>query len=338
MNQNLFHYATSELSQDAFICWLLSHGTNENKGTILYECAMTMLTEMCEHKCEPIEVKDIKRQYENIDVLVEVLADNKETYWFIIEDKTGTSVHDKQLERYIETVKTKKETAEDRIIGVYYKSGIQGVFSEVKNAGYHIMCRDKILCVLSKYVEDSKSEILKDYYDNLNTAKIEAKQYKALPYKDWDWPQIEAFFDSLMSDEEFMNRFVGFEYVANQNGGFIAMWNDGKKITGKSWIMYLQLEFKPHEAKICLKGTVDEDEIKNYKTEGRALLDMISLDGVYKFAPEFSRPKRLVSAHWMTLGVKGIDGAQTEMEIRKSIVTAIGDYEKCVQRILPTNM
>lgn len=26
---NLFNYATSELSQDAFICWILSWGTSE---------------------------------------------------------------------------------------------------------------------------------------------------------------------------------------------------------------------------------------------------------------------------------------------------------------------
>jgi len=35
---NIFSFATSELSQDAFICWLVSH-INYPEDTILHECA-----------------------------------------------------------------------------------------------------------------------------------------------------------------------------------------------------------------------------------------------------------------------------------------------------------
>jgi len=43
---NLFSYATSELSQDAFICWLLSWGAPEHKKSDfnLYECAISLIT------------------------------------------------------------------------------------------------------------------------------------------------------------------------------------------------------------------------------------------------------------------------------------------------------
>lgn len=335
MNQNLFHYATSELSQDAFICWLLSHGTEENKGTTLYDCAMAMLKKMCRDKCLPKEVIKIERQYYKIDVLIEVYAENDKHYWLIIEDKTGTSEHDDQLDRYIGTVEKEKKAVRERIIGVYYKSGIQGILNNVENAGYHIMLRDDILEVLKEY-KDSGSEILKDYYDNLNDAKNKAEEYIKHPYKEWDWPQIEAFFDSLIRNEKYKNQFAGFEYVANKNGGFIAMWNNGKEITGKSWTMYLQLEFKPQEAKICLKGTVD-DEKENYKTQGNAVIDMISPNGKYKLDSWFIRPKRLVSAHSMTLGVREINGKQTQEEIQEDISSAIEAYEKCVQSVISSN-
>ena len=40
MNNNLFRYATSELSQDAFICWLLSYAIKDcNKDEALTNCA-----------------------------------------------------------------------------------------------------------------------------------------------------------------------------------------------------------------------------------------------------------------------------------------------------------
>lgn len=40
-SNNLFRYATSELSQDAFICWLVSFALRENEGVdkVLTQCA-----------------------------------------------------------------------------------------------------------------------------------------------------------------------------------------------------------------------------------------------------------------------------------------------------------
>ena len=43
--QNLFGYATSELSQDAFICWLLSYAIEggASKDAALHGCAVEFL-------------------------------------------------------------------------------------------------------------------------------------------------------------------------------------------------------------------------------------------------------------------------------------------------------
>jgi hypothetical protein len=40
---NLFHYATSELSQDAFICWLLDWANPDNKEKDEALCALKKL-------------------------------------------------------------------------------------------------------------------------------------------------------------------------------------------------------------------------------------------------------------------------------------------------------
>ena len=47
MKNNLFYYATKELSQDAFICWLCSYAGEgaAAKDTVLTECAEHMLRE-----------------------------------------------------------------------------------------------------------------------------------------------------------------------------------------------------------------------------------------------------------------------------------------------------
>jgi hypothetical protein len=44
MDNNLFSYATSELSQDAFLCWLLSYAINGcSKDLSLKACAQDFL-------------------------------------------------------------------------------------------------------------------------------------------------------------------------------------------------------------------------------------------------------------------------------------------------------
>ena len=58
---NLFHYATSELSQDAFICWLLAHGMKEHQteDPLLCACALDFIHRVpgLEHATEIKEIR-----------------------------------------------------------------------------------------------------------------------------------------------------------------------------------------------------------------------------------------------------------------------------------------
>jgi hypothetical protein len=68
---NLFFYATSELSQDAFICWLLSYAMPEfsEHDKILTECAKEILCLMLpDSEKSDFVVTDIKKQYRNIGI------------------------------------------------------------------------------------------------------------------------------------------------------------------------------------------------------------------------------------------------------------------------------
>jgi hypothetical protein len=104
---NLFSYATSELSQDAFICWLLSWAAPKYKNidTELHNCSKKLIGAFFEkHKVttpESIHSIEIRKQDNNIDVLCII----NDTYPIIIEDKTGTKNHSGQLSRYLDNIK-----------------------------------------------------------------------------------------------------------------------------------------------------------------------------------------------------------------------------------------
>ena len=118
---NLFAYATSELSQDAFIAWLMSFAMKEFEGkdVLLTKCAREVIKifypAMKADEC----VTDIRKQYLNIDILVKI-GDK----CVIIEDKTFTGTHGDQINRYKEAL-IKEGVAEENIICVYYKTGNQ---------------------------------------------------------------------------------------------------------------------------------------------------------------------------------------------------------------------
>lgn len=94
---NIFDYATSELSQDAFICYLLAFGKEEFKGSKEYNAAHKFLEE-----CDVIgeNIIQIKRQYNKIDILVET-----DKHFIIIEDKIYTEEHGDQIVRYVEALR-----------------------------------------------------------------------------------------------------------------------------------------------------------------------------------------------------------------------------------------
>ncbi|MCT7654457.1 PD-(D/E)XK nuclease family protein [Oceanimonas sp. NS1] len=98
---NLFNFATSELSQDALLCWLLSWSdprqqANDNK---LHQLGRTLLTALItEAGGTPTSINHVEvlRQYRRLDVLCRI----NDNLILMIEDKTGTQEHSNQLVRY----------------------------------------------------------------------------------------------------------------------------------------------------------------------------------------------------------------------------------------------
>jgi hypothetical protein len=104
---NLFDLATSELSQDAFLRWLLSWADVRHRAAdeALHTTAVTLTAELVRpHGIEPpagCQSLEVRRQYKDIDILV--LANDDLA--LLIEDKTDTGERSDQLRRYLDVIR-----------------------------------------------------------------------------------------------------------------------------------------------------------------------------------------------------------------------------------------
>lgn len=222
---NLFDFATSELSQDAFICWLLNfaHKNHLDEDIVLTECAKDILVKILPDEPNPVITSDIARQHKNIDILIEV---NKK-YNIIIEDKTFSNVHDDQIKRYKEIL---LDEGKSNIKSVYFKI-VEQPF--VEDVDIHLTRKD-LLDIFKKYVNETENIIFKDYYEYLREIDADVNSFKNEPIKRWREKYNHAykgFFTHLVQDniiqtneDDVINGRYNWKYVANPSGGFWCLW------------------------------------------------------------------------------------------------------------------
>ena len=324
MKNNLFTYATSELSQDAFICWLASFAFQDADGdAALCECAQELLsTFVPEFENSSVQLLKIDRQVGNrnvgyIDVLLTVLYRDK-IYKIIVEDKTYSDDHDNQLARYLTNTKTTFPEAEIR--GVYYKTGFQSDISKVVEAGYQIISRESILAMMKKYIGKTQNSIFINYYEYWNAFQKEVERYRDISVSMWDWKQINGCYTQLKNSTLFeeIGLSAGFGYVANPTGGFYGLWasiGDEKfRINGADFELYLQLETHEKEEKnakttmqLCLKLSADGNAVdSNAIREGRDAIAYVHEGNKWRYVLTnygFKKPNRIGSGRHMTIGI-----------------------------------
>ena len=104
MKHNLFAFATSELSQDAFFCWALDC-LNRDEDSPLYGLGRSFWALLSGRKNDALpKIKGvvIRRQFKHVDVLALVVYSNRTTIdALVIEDKVNTSEHDDQIQKYL---------------------------------------------------------------------------------------------------------------------------------------------------------------------------------------------------------------------------------------------
>jgi hypothetical protein len=138
---NLFDYATSELSQDAFLCWLVANAAHDEDPKLrnVGRAFIAWLWQAAHRgaaKPEGIRLVDgPHRQVDKIDALFEAEIEGSPTT-FVIEDKTDTSQHSGQLRRYKEAV----GDGAGEVVFIYLKTGYHfGVDAAAAEHGYTVI-------------------------------------------------------------------------------------------------------------------------------------------------------------------------------------------------------
>ena len=187
MANNIFKYATKELSQDAFICWLVEWINHKEENSELYEVSKKFLDKIIEkynkkNTKRNLKVNDynnvkILKQDKNIDVLISFEIENNETIYIIIEDKKLTSEHDNQIIKYKSKL-INKGIKEENIITTYYK-----MFYEPNQIDVDVLIDRKFMLeIMENYY--IKNDIYIDYYNYLSLIEYKCKNIKKFPLKE----------------------------------------------------------------------------------------------------------------------------------------------------------
>lgn len=238
---NIFDYATSELSQDAFLCWLLSWADEQYAATdaVLHKTAdefvRSVMKECGESASEePFTVAPPIRQYSNIDILARISQGQKQ-YVLLIEDKKDALIGGDQLDRYKKTIQQDEDFSDATLLLVYLKTGVVSQAATAEIAGYAVYSGDELEEVFAE--SESKfgkvgNAIFADFYKNLQESNKHYFAIRGKPVDEWtdSWDAWQGFFNALQ--KEATEEKIEWGYAANQSGGeWVAWWDFGDSVS-----------------------------------------------------------------------------------------------------------
>jgi len=195
LSNNIFNYATKELSQDAFIAWLLYH--YNDSGHKVYPVAKKLLKKIISESKLGIDLPsnkiEIKLQEEKRDITIYFLNEDdeiKKDLVIFFEDKVNSSENNGQIKKYYEKLENtkigvKKEKFEN-IIPVYFKTTYM-----TKEEDAHLKNIKKDLDslvilsqeVISKFIAniDTSNYLLKDWIEYFKTIDVSNNNINLIP-------------------------------------------------------------------------------------------------------------------------------------------------------------
>jgi hypothetical protein len=284
---NLFTYATSELSQDAFLCWLLAWADPAcaESDPALHTMGTAFVGALFRKaNVEPptIHKVEVQRQFQSIDIVAKI----NDTHLVAIEDKVNTVEHSDQLRRYKQLIEDKFPHLKRAL--VYLKAGDQSSYRSVIKDGWHTFSRKELLQILSLGEGKTGNAIFLDFKRHLAVIDQEVEAYKEYIPSTWEDRQWVGFYSALQNDLPD----AAWSYVSNPSGGFMGFWWGWVGITNGQ--LYLQLE----QEKLVIKVEVPREEHR------KAVRDAWSTSVIRQVSePRLRRPARLGNGKWMTVAV-----------------------------------
>jgi hypothetical protein len=289
MKPNLFTLATKELSQDAFLAWLLqwAHPRCRDYNKELQAVAESFLGELISLQSEvpaSIERVEAGRQWENIDVWAEV----NNSHLIIIEDKVGTGQHSNQLSRYRATGEKWCQERGCKLVCVYIKTHSDSAsnLANVERQGFAVLNRKRLLDFLNAH--EVRSDIYTDFRDRLRELERLETKFDRKKVSEWDGNDWKGFYQAL----EQRRPVVTWGYVNNPAGGFwnlVLNWFDHEGVCP-----YMQIE----QGNLCFKVGEVYDSHRNVRERFHTLLMTAAQPEM-----ELQRPGRFGSGTYMTVAV-----------------------------------
>ncbi len=294
---NLFKYATSELSQDAFLCWIASWSDpsasiHDNQ---LSNISIKFLKDIfLKHKKEfpqKIEKVEVIRQYKNIDILIAI----NDTFVIPIESKAGTKEHSNQLAKYVKIIQEEGWKIENTL-PTYIQTGVQCDYNGVEASGFIPFLRNELIEVLKDH--NQSNQIINDYFEHLQSIENAVTGFAQIKVQDWGWYAWQGFYSCLQ--KKILDG--KWAYVPNPRGGFLGFW----------WYwhgddeceQYLQLE----QEKLCFKISVDtKDRRSDLKLKWHNKILESSTNSLIKLIKPVLR-----NGQYMTVCVASCDYRQTD--------------------------
>ena len=186
MKNNLFHFATSELSQDAILAWLINW-YNDPRNPRLRDLSRTIVSRLSGVEESEVAVVDIFRQLNKIDLLLIL----NQTTAVIIEDKTWSEEHNDQINRYRKSLEESLNRHEfncniQRIRTVYIKTGFftddDRAMAQAGNKVDLCLNRQDLYEMIAEY--RGEHPILEDYVSYLEELEEEESRRKEYWFDD----------------------------------------------------------------------------------------------------------------------------------------------------------
>lgn len=283
---NLFRYATSELSQDAVLCWLLEWADRSHANTDppLHRVARGFLAGLFDvanvELPQSADAVRPDRQVQGADIVADVGSEHV----LVVEDKTHTANHSDQLQRYRAALAERHPGRE--LVCVYLKTGDQDGYADVRRKGWAVMTRARLLGIL-RAGDDVQNAVFRDFVDHLEALDASVAAYASTVPSRWSQDAWKGFFLELQD----CLQTGGWNYVPNKAGGFMGFWWSWLKVEGGE--IYLQLE----QDKLTVKVRPDDQQRR------RELRDRWVHRFVSHASGLFKRPPKLGNGKYMTVAL-----------------------------------
>ena len=249
---NLFSFATTELSQDAVLAYILAWADEAHEDDPRHQLARGLIQVLAKaayderssaterHESLPLlaalsdyKTVAVRRQLNKVDVVCfldpelapsipnKIVAAKAA---ILIEDKTFTSQHSGQLARYLSGFGAGVPV--EHVYPIIYKTGLQASYASELRAGFAAFTRKEMLHVLAGFgdalrVDTALSQYF-DYLSSLSAAYAEGHSTVPAGSLKEDWFAWHGFLNKLA--ENLADYSPHWQYVHNAQGGFMGMW------------------------------------------------------------------------------------------------------------------